>query len=714
VRPALALAAGPILIAFNCCILGSHQIYATNLAEFESTYREVLPLLAGAGLLMATLLRLIGFLIPQRKRMTYATLLLGVGLLLWIQGSFLKWDYGDFNGANIDWSQYAWQGWLDATVWVAVLAVVLRLQGRILPYAHVLVTAFVVLQTGLMLVGGNRDAAQRPRDASSAGATAGPAEVPAETCRISKNLNVFHIILDSFQTDVFMEIVREEDLASQLDGFVVYRDNAAPASQTTLSVPAILSGAQYDGGVLPSEYYRSSVNESFHNQLLARGYIVNLMPYIEMPGARFTSLFQSPRNYAWPRRTRMMQTASFMIDVGLFRQTPHFLKRVVYNSRNWRLSSLVTPPPNHVSFHQKAFLRDYVAKLAAVHDAPAYHFVHLSPPHPPYVTTAEGHYAGEALPDTRDNFKNEARYVLRIVMELLEKLRQLDAYDGSIILLQGDHGSNFTPVFGGEEFPMPVNRLPALLTLKTVDARGPLRTSNAPTTAADVPATIMDLLRYEHSYAGESIVRMADGAPRQRTYAMLDEQAGGGRVLRRWTIDGSIYDQSSFYEFDAQEIRAQIRDYAWATPLGFGVTGTGEAYLTSGWWPTGAMHWSNGHQSQMRFRITPPPEDVVLEFMFFFHVVPGEVDQQRVRVRVNGHAIGDEQVSRDPEPKGIRYLVPQSLLQEGVMTVDFEFPDAAFLRENREVPIQRAVGLWAFRADLKSAMRGSPPMPASR
>jgi hypothetical protein len=565
-----------------------------------------------------------------------------------------------------------------------------------------------------MLVGGNRDAARRLREPANTEATAGASEVPAATCRISKKLNVFHIILDAFQTDVFMELVREEDLAKELDGFVIYRDNAAPASQTTLCVPAILTGSQYDGGVLPSEYYRAAISESFHNQLAARGYVVNLMPYMEMPGARFTSFYQSPRSYAWPQRTRMLQTASFMIDVGMFRQTPHFLKRVIYNSRNWRLSSFVTTPPNHVSFHQKAFFRDYIEKLAAFHDAPAYHFVHLSPPHPPYVTTAEGRYAGEALPDTRDNFKNEARYVLRIFMDFLEQLRQLDAYDGSIILLQGDHGSNFTPVFDGEEFPIPVNRLPALLTLKTLDARGPLRTSDAPTTAADVPATIMDLLRYEHSYAGESIVRMPEGARRQRSYAMLDEQSGGRRLLRRWAIDGSIYDPSSFHEFDAREVRAQIRDYAWGTPLGFGVTGTGEAYLTSGWWPTVAMHWSNGHESQMRFRITPPTEDVVLEFKFFFHVVPGEVDQQRVRVRVNGQAIGGEQVSRDPEPKGIRYLVPRSLLQSDVMTVDFECPDAAFLRENRKVPVQRAVGLWGFQADLVSAMRDSPPMPVSR
>ncbi|UCE02638.1 MAG: sulfatase-like hydrolase/transferase [Candidatus Latescibacterota bacterium] len=709
-----ALAAGAILVAFNCCILGPHQIYAPNQAEFESTYREVLPLLAGAGLLVAVLLALIGFLIPQRRRLTYATLLLGVGLLLWIQGSFLKWDYGDFNGVNIDWSQYAWHGWLDAGVWLAALALLVRFRVHIRPYAHVLVLAFVLLQTGLLLLRGNGGAARRPGDPSKPAATAAPSEVPAETCRISKTLNVFHIILDAFQTDVFMELVHEEGLADKLDGFVLYRDNAAPASQTTLCVPAILTGSHYEGGVLPSEYYRAAMSESFHNQLATRGYVVNLMPYMEMPGARFTSLYQSPRSYAWPQRTRMLQTASFMIDVGMFRQTPHFLKRVIYNSRNWRLSSLVTTPPNHVSFHQKRFFRDYIEKLAAVHDAPAYHFVHLSPPHPPYVTTAEGHYAGEALPDTRDNFKNEARYVLRIFMDLLEKLRQLDAYDGSIILLQGDHGSNFTPVFDGEEFPMPVNRLPALLTLKTVDAHGPLRTSDAPTTAADVPATIMDLLRYEHSYAGESIARMTDGAPRQRTYAMLDEEAGGGRVLRRWTIDGSIYDPSSFHESDAREVRAQIRDYAWGTPLGFGVTGSGEAYLTSGWWPTVAMHWSNGHESQMRFRITPPTEDVVLEFKFFFHVVPGEVEQQRVRMRVNGNAIGGEQVSRDPEPKGIRYLVPRRLLQSDLMTIDFEFPDAAFLRENRKVPIQRAVGLWGFRADLASAMRGAPSMPVSR
>ncbi|NIO29780.1 MAG: hypothetical protein GTO29_14645 [Candidatus Latescibacteria bacterium] len=402
----LSLLAVALLLSTNVCLFGTFEIYVPNRAEFDSTYREMLPLLLGFCLGLSAFIVIVGWLLPRRPRSVYRAILLALGMLLWIQGSFLKWGYGEFDGRGVAWAKFTWQGWVDAAIWVAFLILAIRFHRRLSRHALFVALAFIVIQSGFMVT---RAVIQRDGIAPEESAKEKDAAVPQELCQLSKSLNVFHIIMDAFQTDVFLELVEEEGLMEDLDGFVIYKDNMSVGGRTVLCIPAIFSGKLFDGTQTESEYFRDAMNNSFHNVLFRNNYIVNLMPHITMQITRYTNHFSVRSTYATPRRTRIWRTTSFLIDVSMFRQVPHFAKRFIYNDENWRLSSLASDPPSHASFHQKAFFSDYISRLEAVHSEPAYHFVHLMPPHPPFVTTADGKYAGRALPNTRDNYKNEAR-----------------------------------------------------------------------------------------------------------------------------------------------------------------------------------------------------------------------------------------------------------------------------------------------------------------
>ena len=84
-------------------------------------------------------------------------------------------------------------------------------------------------------------------------------ELPDALARYSPDLNIVHLVFDNFQTDVFLDLVREKSFEDELDGFVLFPDNAAVAPHTALAVPAIFSGRVYDGEQSADNYYKQAI-----------------------------------------------------------------------------------------------------------------------------------------------------------------------------------------------------------------------------------------------------------------------------------------------------------------------------------------------------------------------------------------------------------------------------------------------------------------------
>ena len=153
-------------------------------------------------------------------------------------------------------------------------------------------------------------------------------------------------------------------------------------------------------------------------------------------------------------------------------------------------------------------------------------------PHFPVVTDADCAYAPKRAPIPED-FANQARCALSAVRTLLQRLRDLDLYDRSAIIVTSDHGLDLTWIEPEDEHPLRGMRSPAgvtlpwiasyatpLLLVKPFASQGPLQTSYAPTAITDVPATLLDLAGLPDALGrGASVFRIDPAGPRQRTYA---------------------------------------------------------------------------------------------------------------------------------------------------------------------------------------------------
>ena len=238
-----------------------------------------------------------------------------------------------------------------------------------------------------------------------------------------------------------------------------------------------------------------------------------------------------------------------MLDLSLFRHAPHGAKGAVYREGRWLVQPWRAPPAAATASDSRplgdaAFLGEFAARIAGRGDDPVYTFLHVITPHPPFVTDAECAYTGRSLRLTAANYRAQARCALRAVEALLDRLRDLDLYDRSAIVVTSDHGTTIFPrgpnplgsITAPPGIPLHVVELFAtpLLLVKPFGARGPLRTSHAPTAIADLPATVLDLAGLPNTLAvGTPALALDPAQPRPRTFAYHSWGPGSPNTARQ-------------------------------------------------------------------------------------------------------------------------------------------------------------------------------------
>jgi hypothetical protein len=181
------------------------------------------------------------------------------GSLVLDPGKYFGWDYGLLDGHEIIFQNYFWNGVVDSLVWVGILIVGFLYSKRLYCHIAVLCSLLLIAQAaGLM-----------------ATAYSAPEEPEwknlqysldhKEMYEFSTNMNVIIIILDTFQSKYFQEIIDENpEYRNMFDGFTYYRNNIGGFPTTYLSVMYILSGKLYDNSVPISQFIK---NTSLHDSL---------------------------------------------------------------------------------------------------------------------------------------------------------------------------------------------------------------------------------------------------------------------------------------------------------------------------------------------------------------------------------------------------------------------------------------------------------------
>ncbi|HJO37101.1 MAG TPA: sulfatase-like hydrolase/transferase [Vicinamibacterales bacterium] len=598
--PALFLVSVPFLI-------GTHTIYASNVGEFALPFSAMAApwLLAVVGVTWGFLTAL-GLLLSDRLVRMYGALLFGVGLLLWAQGNLWVGDYGVLDGSEIDLERLAWRVPYELTLWSAVLVAVVALGLRVSRIAPLASQMFVGVQVVAILVG------------QSANGQARWEEPPPEIYQFSAQQNVIVVVLDAFQSDVFEEFVELDRpwFDERFSGFVFFADHASPFPTTSLSMPAMLTGRTYRNARPVPEFVRDAFGEaSIFRGLRRHGYEIDIASILEPSwvddwfpagaGERGVDPLRMAirRPYVGIEDYRRF-TARQLIELSVFRHVPHIAKEALAQHQDWFSRVFWTfsqgsmaEERRYLARNSQEFFSEFIDNVTMGRSRPVFKLIHLGIPHAALVVDEDCDFVGR-LRLSREAYLGQARCAVDLAATFLDRLRVLDVYDDSVIVVLSDHGIGLEPRgFTGESGSLPrdngkpterlaslVGRAKALMLVKPPGSDGPLVISRTPTTHTDLPATIFDILGFSHAFEGISMLKRDPTQARRRIYrhyGLRGQRFPKGYLRRldvitieRDLLDGGGWSYQRSILPPGLELRVQTID--------FGTDGAG-SHLGPGW-----------------------------------------------------------------------------------------------------------------------------------
>ena len=515
-------------------LFGPFTTFSYNRGEFFVPFWTLAPQWLWALPLIVLALTMAGLLLPRRAEPMYVGVLFAAGLLLWVQGNLLVGDYGPLQGERLALERHAWRAPYEVTLWALALGASAYFARSVVAVAPVASGVLLILQA-MVLAGGSFD---ETRAVSPSPARPWSASVD-RIGRLSHDRNIIHFVLDGFESEVFAEIIARDRLGfdRDLSGFVFFADHLGAFRTTKASMPAMLTGLMYRNEG-PFQRFRAEAlrKQSIFNLLERRRWRIHSATFHQ--GEHPTQSVH-PRMVPYTIPTPYGSYGSYLrlasaqlLDLTIFRHVPHAAKVVVYDEDKWWLQRRVANESRRAAVRSfragshVAFVNELMDKARVVYEQPVYLFVHVALPHPPAVLDERCGFTGQT-PLTRETYSQQAHCTLEVIRRFLNRLRALDAYDRSIILLTSDHGWNVPrpdhPLRGFDTPAGPLDQIGtgamALLAIKAPGQSGPLRTSYAPTALTDTPATILELVKLPRGdVPGESVFRIDPNASRRRTY----------------------------------------------------------------------------------------------------------------------------------------------------------------------------------------------------
>ena len=547
-------------------LFGPWTVHATNRAEFLMPFWDLAPHWIALLGLIGGLLVAIGLVLPLRGFQRYVAGLVATGLLLWAQGNLLVADYGLLDGSGLDLAPLAWQTTVDVGLWIAALGlgiVCARAVTRLAPTASGLLMA---LQAAVLLLSPLAPTDARPSSGDAAESWRLP---PDEIYELSASNNVIHIVLDMFPSYLFGEFLDTNRRAMDQDwsGFTFYRDHLGAFRNTRLSMPAMLTGFAWRNET-PIGSHTERHPTVFH-AFGQQGYRVRSLasygrdhPNDSFPGAESSIRYTIPAPYG-TYRDYVGSASAQLLNLSLFRHAPHAAKAGVYREGEWLIQSQATrdgeiKPSMRQPYTDVVFLREFAERITASGNTPVYTFVHVLTPHLPLVTDADCEYVGQDNALNPRNYRLQARCALRVVEFLFARLRELDLYDRSAIVVTSDHGAQWFPrgdsrfsgtaSLAGARLRFLESVATPFLLIKPYGALGPVRTSDAPTSLTDVPATLLDLAGLPNTLGvGTSALALDPAVRRERTFQF--HHGGTGLptdALHVFSVDGRVTDPDAW------------------------------------------------------------------------------------------------------------------------------------------------------------------------
>ena len=501
--------------------------------------------------------------------------------------------------------------------------------------------------------------------------------------RLSGERNVIHIVADQTQSAMVHDmLISDLDRYSKvLDGFTLFTHAVGRYPSTYPSIPFYMTGRAPDPGrdmVLSQPYTweyvqttlreHSIVNTLADNSFKTFGFQFSADLYCYGMYTACTSgrIFDGLPVHSG-RTANTAKTAVELLDVALFRVAPLAIRPNIYNDEQWFLRRLAYKTRTY-----SGILDQFLEKMTTDNRPGSYNYFHHPGGHAPIQFDENCNYVGTQT----NNWNNQRVQVfctLQQVERLAKKLKQLDVYDKTMIIVNGDHGTPALP----PSMPSPVREhvlarimgsANALILVKPPATRGPLKFSSAPVTIGDIPVTINDAFGFDGEFPGIPMFHLDEKTDRERKYFSYGTPSRVSALqilpdMRRYRIRGDLFNHSNWVLPDLSDI-GESPSALTMDLENFRSFAVGFSELENSSQPA---RWVEG--ALARAYLSFPTEGRAQ--LVFDTYVPPTITEQSVEVSINGKSLAklDEQ-----ELAGSRRHVislPDDLPRKNVNTIEF-------------------------------------------
>jgi len=502
----------------------------------------------------------------------------------------------------------------------------------------------------------------------------------------SQDKNVIVVVLDTFQTDVFQELINENPgYKKDFAGFTYFRNSLGGYPSTFLSIPLILTGQYYDNSQPEREYLKDAFSSiSLPFVLKKEGYRVDLFTdsrLIYLNNEIASNITKNGSNFYY---------VSHLYNVSFFRAAPHYAKKYFYVVKGITEGS--EPYEGDLSFAQKI-----VTETRLGGDLPTFKFYHLWATHPPF--NYDESLEPKKIEFTRAGYKSQAKGAMMIVKRLLDTFKKEGIYDNTMFVIVGDHGTGASGSFGlnleasgykqehsAEALTTSVETVASglpLILVKPFKSQGDLKISDAPVSLSDVAKTIFSELDIDVNSPGRSMFSVQESEERKRRFLKYQWENENIKndylsAMEEYFVQGFSWLQESWkpsYHRFTQDgvVDTSPPKYQYGVPITFGLNGNSTAFQGTGWGsPEDGFIWTIDHNASMIIPVDMPTKDIKLK-VSMFPLVGGVIESQVVEVHINGNTLGEWNVSNDGE-----YIltIPKEIINEEKVTLEFRIPKA--------------------------------------
>jgi len=672
-----------LFLLLNIFLYTPFHLYINNLDEYGLSFVAILKYLSVPFGLIALVLLTTSILLPLKRYEQFVSVLFALGLLVWIQGNILVWQYGLFNGQDIDWTLNVWRGWVDSALWLIVLIFALIYYKLFFNIAAFTSCIFLALQTSFFLY----LSLTQPEIWEKQSIKLVP---PSGIFEFSNKQNVIHIVLDGFQSSVFKQIVENNSTyyKNSFDGFTFYSNTTGSFPTTYMSIPASLSGKIYKNNVPMKKFVKSIFDgDTIISSLQKNGFETDFVPLGPYLPQHLNNFYSISDLYGFSENQYAIYSTAHIIDLIFFRVTPHFVKRIIYNDQLWLCRNLVldSNTPQFQSIAHRNFMVDFLTKMSVSRNKPVYKFLHLATSHTPLILNSKGEYVGETLPTSLSNYINQDTFALSQVINLIEKLKVSGVYNNSLIILQSDHGAgipiNVTtrPYISGIESVVG-SALP-LLAIKPPHSTGELKFSDAEVMLSDIPATVSSLLNLQNIFNGRSTYDVKPNESRERKFyhyfwEHTNWQDDYFKRLTEYTIKGNVYDGASWQltsAYPSPQISFKTSSVNMGTDEGTRFLRTGWSFNESSSSENKKFNWALGKSSSVFLSI---PKNAVVKLtanVKYAHLK----NAQNVTVRIDGKIAGYWKLAPRPNWQEQHIIIMPDKNRPDFSVVEFLFSETS-------------------------------------